>query len=164
MFNKASELCDVVSVCILKEETGQILLTGNQNLLGSVNLRNIADNLYRFPCEKVLNEEWMKTAVNLSMSLVANVINVTLLKLIKTWLPFHAQKYVYHVVFLVKVQKEAKLSFRVGPFKVFWCKHKYICFEILMWLIFRSGWWVKIFAKHSNPDNLLVKKSGKLFH
>lgn len=117
-FHKAFELCDVVSVCLLSQETGQILLTGSSSPSGSVSLQKAAENLYRFPCTKVANDEWMKTGVDFAISLVGKAINVSLLKLFKIWVPFHAHKYIYHIVFLVKIQNDVNKKMRGNAFKV----------------------------------------------
>lgn len=118
MFHKSFELCDVVSLCLLSEEAGQILMTAVPRASDSFNLRRAADNLYRFPCLKVVNEEWTKTAVDLAISLVGKAIHVSLLKLIKVWVPFNVRKYIHHVIFLVTVRTDDKMKTRGNGYKV----------------------------------------------
>lgn len=68
--------------------------------------------MYRFPCLKAANDEWMKTAVDLTIGLAGKASFkgvMSLLKLYKVWVPMHAQKYVYHVVFLMNVRPKKRV-------------------------------------------------------
>lgn len=132
MFRKAFELCDVVSVCLFSQETEQVMLTGQPNHSESGNLRKAADLLYRFPCVKVSNEEWMKTAVDLAISLVGKAITVSLQELIRVWVPFNAHKFFHHIVFLVKVTKDDKKKIRGSSFKVFGTQTSWWYFWLLI--------------------------------
>lgn len=118
MFQKPFELCDVVSVLLQQHDTGHILMTGILSPPGSVSPKKMAANLFRFPCVKVVNEEWTQTANELALTILGKPNKSTLFKLYKVWIPMHVQRYIYHVVYLVNVQKDGRKKSRGINFKV----------------------------------------------
>lgn len=114
MFQKSFELCDVVSLLLQNQENGYILLTS----LPTASPKEKSIIIYRFPCVKVVNEEWKQTAEDLTQHILGKATEMSLLKLYKVWIPMHAQKYIHHVLFLVNVPKDLVKKYPGANFKV----------------------------------------------
>lgn len=117
MFHNSYELCDVVSL-LMVQESGRILLKGVRTPAGAVSLKKVAANLFRLPGAKVVNEEWAKTGLDLVIEILGKRNRMALFKLYKVWVPFHSQKYIHHVVYLVNVFRDLKKKSRGNAFKV----------------------------------------------
>lgn len=95
---------------------------GGNNSSGSsannskTNLLRAAAQPYRLPSVKVHQDEWAHTALDLAANLLGRPFKVVLLKMFKIWMPGHAQKYLYHMVYLVNVLAlELKKTKQRGP-------------------------------------------------